>query len=418
MDITEKLLILGESAKYDVSCSSSGSARKNRPGGTGNAAPSGVCHSFTADGRCISLLKILLTNICAFDCAYCINRRSNDIRRVSFTPEEAARLTIDFYRRNYIEGLFLSSAVLVSPDYTMELMVKTARLLRYEHNFNGYIHLKAIPGASPGLIDSAGRLADRMSVNMELPREAGLKLLSPEKPMKDIISPMMQINNSIAGFASEKKSVKSAPVFTPAGQSTQLIIGATDDSDKSIVKLTEGLYRDMKLKRVYYSAYIHVNDDKRLAAPGGPPLLRENRLYQADWLMRFYGFSADEILDDSDPFFDARLDPKAAWALRNLRYFPLDIKDASYEELLRVPGIGLKSAARIISARLFKLPAWEELKKLGVVMKRAKYFLTINGRRGGEPAISEKNFRAGLLEKTAPAEQLELFGAAPRAALL
>jgi putative DNA modification/repair radical SAM protein len=253
MDITEKLLILGESAKYDVSCSSSGSARKNRPGGTGNAAPSGVCHSFTADGRCISLLKILLTNICAFDCAYCINRRSNDIRRVSFTPEEAARLTIDFYRRNYIEGLFLSSAVLVSPDYTMELMVKTARLLRYEHNFNGYIHLKAIPGASPGLIDSAGRLADRMSVNMELPREAGLKLLAPEKTMKDIIAPMMQIKNSIAGYASEKKSVKSAPVFTPAGQSTQLIIGATDDSDKSIVKLTEGLYRDMKLKRVYYS---------------------------------------------------------------------------------------------------------------------------------------------------------------------
>jgi len=406
-------MILGEGAKYDVSCSSSAGTRKNRPGGIGNSAPSGVCHTFTVDGRCISLLKILLTNVCAFDCAYCINRRSNDIRRATLSPEEAAQLTVDFYRRNYIEGLFLSSAVLISPDHTMELMVRTVELLRDTFFFNGYIHLKVIPGASQGLIDRAGRLADRMSVNMELPHEAGLKLLAPEKTMKDIMDPMKQIKNSIEGYRNERKIIRNSPAFAPAGQSTQLIIGATDDTDKSIVKLTEGLYRDMDLKRVYYSAYIHVNDDKRLALPGKPPLLRENRLYQADWLMRFYGFSADEILDDADPFFDARLDPKAAWALRNLQYFPVEIKSAAYEELLRVPGIGTRSAARIIAARRVSTLTEDGLKKLGVVMKRAKYFLTVDGRRIAGLYPGEKNLREVLVEKkSAGPDQMELFGAA------
>jgi putative DNA modification/repair radical SAM protein len=320
---------------------------------------------------------------------------------------------MDFYRRNYIEGLFLSSAVLISPDHTMELMIRTVELLRDTFFFNGYIHLKAIPGASPELIDRAGRLADRMSVNMELPHEAGLKLLAPEKTMKAILDPMKQIKNSIDGYRNERKIIKNAPAFAPAGQSTQLIIGATNDTDKSIVKLTEGLYRDMDLKRVYYSAYIHVNDDKRLALPDKPPLLRENRLYQADWLMRFYGFSADEILDDADPFFDARLDPKAAWALRNLQYFPVEIKSATYEELLRVPGIGTRSAARITAARRVSMPTEDGLKKLGVVMKRAKYFLTVNGRRVSGLYPGEKNLRAVLIEKKpAGPNQLELFGAA------
>jgi putative DNA modification/repair radical SAM protein len=409
---------LGEGAKYDVSCSSSGSFRKHTTGGTGNAAPSGVCHTFTADGRCISLLKILLTNACSLDCAYCINRRSNDIARASFSPEEAARLTIDFYRRNYIEGLFLSSAVLVSPDHTMELMVKTAELLRKTYFFNGYIHMKGIPGASPGLIDRAGRLVDRMSINMEMADETGLKLLAPDKRMDDIKSPMEQIKKSIELYGSERKILKSAPVFVPAGQSTQLIIGAVKETDKSIVTLTERLYSGMKLKRVYYSAYVHVNNDKRLSLAGPPRMLLENRLYQADWLMRFYGFSADEILDDADPYFDARLDPKSAWALRNLRYFPVEIKNAAYEELLRVPGIGVKSARRLIAARRVKLPAVDDLKKLGVVIKRAKYFLTVNGYHAAGINMREKNIRQGLLEKgpSGGGGQLELF-APPAAAL-
>lgn len=410
MDISEKLRILGEGAKYDVSCSSSGSRRENKSGGTGDAAASGICHTFTSDGRCISLLKILLTNICIFDCAYCVNRRANDISRAAFTPEELASLVINFYRRNYIEGLFLSSGVVISADHTMELMIKAVRLLREVYNFNGYIHMKAIPGASPALVDEAGRLVDRMSINMELPSDAGLKLLAPDKTRNAIIEPMTQIKDSIINYKKEKRYIKSAPDFVPAGQSTQLIIGATADTDLSIVKASENLYKGMNLKRVYYSAYVHVNEDSRLPVLNETPLLRENRFYQADWLMRFYGFKADEILDENTPFFDKNLDPKAAWALRHLDLFPVEVNAASYENLLRVPGIGLCSARRIVKIRKLKTIQVEDLKKLGVVMKRAAFFLTVRGVYAAKVQVKEKIIRTKLIEKKVSTDvQLKLF---------
>ncbi len=372
--------------------------------------PRVACHTFTSDGRCISLLKILLTNMCIYDCAYCVNRRSNDIKRAVLTPEELAGLAVNFYKRNYIEGLFISSGVINSPDYTMELMIKAVRLLREVHLFNGYIHFKAIPGASPELIEAAGRLVDRMSVNMELANESGLKLLAPDKNHRDILTPMKQISDGIIAYKKESAVIRSTPRFVPAGQSTQLIVGATDETDLSLVKLSANLYESMKLKRVYYSAYVHVNTDSRLPLLNETPLLRENRLYQADWLMRFYGFKADEILDESNPFFDPSLDPKAAWALRNLDRFPMEANTAEYEELLRVPGIGVRSAQRIIRARRVKSLQTDDMKKLGVVMKRAKYFLTVSGKYAAEAVMKEKMIRYKMLEKPKKNyEQLNLF---------
>ncbi len=381
MKTEEKLSILANAAKYDASCASSGSARPNSPGGIGNAARGGICHSWSADGRCISLLKILLSNECLFDCAYCLNRRSNDLPRATFTPEEIADLTINFYLRNYIEGLFLSSAVYASPDRTMSDMVDVCRLLRKKHRFNGYIHLKIIPGASRELVDQAALLADRLSVNIELPSESSLKILAPQKSRQSILQPMHHISEHKAGFALEAKKSRHVPQYCPAGQSTQMIIGASGESDFHILNLTQSLYRRMRLKRVYYSAYMPVNDVPNLPALlSPPPLIREHRLYQADWLMRFYKFEAEEILSTESPNLDERIDPKATWALRNFDHFPLDINRASYEELLRVPGLGVLSAQRIVAARRVTVIREEDLKKIGLVMKRAKYFLSINGR--------------------------------------
>ncbi len=379
IETTEKLRILGEAAKYDVSCSSSGSERANTPGGIGNGHLSGICHSWAEDGRCVSLLKILFTNYCIYDCAYCVNRRSNDIERASFTPDEVADLTINFYRRNYIEGLFLSSGIVKNPDYTMELLIKTAKKLRTELFFNGYIHLKAIPGASPELIQEAGLYADRLSVNIELPSEAGLKLLT-QKTKADILKPMGEIGRGILISTDERKRFKNAPLFAPAGQSTQLIVGATPDSDRQIIKLSESLYNKFGLKRVYYSAFMPVSNDSRLPALPTPPLTREHRLYQADWLMRYYNFHSDEIVTDTHPFLDEDIDPKAGWALRNIHLFPVEINTAQYEILLRIPGVGIISAQKIIKARRVSSLNFEHLKKLGVVLKRAKYFITCRGK--------------------------------------
>lgn len=380
MELIEKIKILSDSAKYDVSCSSSGSHRKNKKGCIGNAAPSGICHSWTPDGRCVSLLKILFTNYCIYDCKYCINRSSNDVPRASFTPDELANLTINFYRRNYIEGLFLSSAICISPDHTMELLLKSVKKLREEVNFNGYIHLKAIPGANSTLIEEAGKYADRMSVNIELPSNESLKLLAPQKTKESIIKPMGLIRSGIIQNQEEKHIFKNAPKFVPGGQSTQLIIGATKDNDLKILKLSESLYNNYKLKRIYYSAYIPVSNHPNLPAISGPPLLREHRLYQADWLLRFYGFSSDELLDNKNPNFDELLDPKSDWALRNLDRFPVEVNKADYSMLLRVPGIGVKSAQRILQARKVSILDFDDLKKLGIVLKRAKYFITCKGK--------------------------------------
>lgn len=377
--IREKLKILADAAKYDVSCSSSGNNRSNTPGGLGNAVSCGVCHSFTDDGRCISLLKILMTNFCIYDCAYCINRRSNDRPRATLTEKELVDLTIGFYRRNYIEGLFLSSGILVSPDHTMERLVTVARKLRREERFNGYIHLKAIPGASPELIYEAGCYADRLSVNIEIPTEPELKRLAPEKDFSSVLRPMEQIRDGIRQFREERVKYKKTQVFTPAGQSTQLIVGATPESDRQILKLASGFYRQQKLKRVYYSGFLPVNAyDQRLPALQFPPLIRENRLYQSDWLMRFYHFSADEILTPDHPFLDLEIDPKLAYALRNPHLFPVNINRADYEMILRVPGIGVRSAKMIIDARRFRQLNSYHLTKIGVVMKRARYFITCN----------------------------------------
>jgi putative DNA modification/repair radical SAM protein len=377
--IRNKLQILSDAAKYDVSCASSGSRRKNHSKGIGNGMACGICHSFTDDGRCVSLFKILMTNHCIYDCAYCINRRTNDRPRATFTPQEIVDLTIGFYRRNYIEGLFLSSGVIKSPDHTMDRMVLIAKKLRKEENYNGYIHLKAIPGASDSLIHEAGIWADRLSVNMEIPTEPNLKKLAPEKNYPDIISPMGQIRDSILVAKEERKKYRKAPRFAPAGQSTQLIVGASPETDRQIILLSSGLYKKQNLKRVYFSGYLPVNEyDKRLPAITRPPLVRENRLYQSDWLMRFYHFKAEEILSEDQPFLDLDVDPKLGYALRNMHLFPVDINKADYEMILRVPGIGVQSAQKIILARKHRRLNFLHLKKLGIVMKRAKYFMTTN----------------------------------------
>lgn len=378
MDIFDKLQILADSAKYDASCSSSGSSRKNLLNGIGNAHTSGICHSWGADGRCISLLKILFSNCCIYDCKYCVNRCTNNVKRATFTPREVADLTINFYKRNYIEGLFLSSAVIKSPDYTMELLIKTVTILRKEYLFNGYIHCKTIPGCSQDLISKLGNMVDRMSVNIELPSSNSLKLLAPQKQKDGILQPMSYISNKIHQNKLIKSKLKTN--FVPAGQTTQLIIGATPESDLKILTLSQNLYKKLNLKRVYYSAYISVNNDKNLPTLESPPLLRENRLYQADWLLRFYGFTADELLDEKHPNFNNILDPKCDWALRHLENFPVEINNADYYTLLRVPGIGVISAKKIIRARRSFMLDFESLQKLGVTLKRAKYFITCKGK--------------------------------------
>lgn len=378
MDIFDKLQILADSAKYDASCSSSGSSRKNLLNGIGNAHTSGICHSWGADGRCISLLKILFSNCCIYDCKYCVNRCTNNVKRATFTPREVADLTINFYKRNYIEGLFLSSAVIKSPDYTMELLIKTVTILRKEYLFNGYIHCKTIPGCSQDLISKLGNMVDRMSVNIELPSNNSLKLLAPQKQKDGILQPMSYISNKIHQNNLIKSKLKTN--FVPAGQTTQLIIGATPESDLKILTLSQSLYRKLNLKRIYYSAYISVNNDKNLPTLESPPLLRENRLYQADWLLRFYGFTADELLDEKHPNFNNILDPKCDWALRHLENFPVEINNADYYTLLRVPGIGVISAKKIIRTRRSFMLDFESLQKLGVTLKRAKYFITCKGK--------------------------------------
>ncbi len=378
--ILNKLKVLAESAKYDVSCSSSGTVRKNKPGGLGNTVGGmGICHSFTEDGRCVSLLKIMLTNFCMYDCAYCINRRSNDIRRATFAVQELVDLTIEFYRRNYIEGLFLSSGVINSPDYTMERMVRVVKDLRTIHRFNGYIHMKSIPGSSQELVNEAGLYADRMSVNLEIPTEQNLKLLAPEKDHTSVFQPMRYIQQGMLQSIEDRKRIRSTPRFVPAGQSTQMIVGATSETDKDILRVSSLLYKRPSMKRVYYSGFIPVNSyDNRLPALKQAPLVRENRLYQADWLMRFYEFSASEIVDDAFPNLDLEIDPKLAWALRHPEMFPVDINRADYHMILRVPGIGVKSAKLIVSSRRYgKLNAYQ-LKKIGIVMKKAQYFITCN----------------------------------------
>ncbi len=379
MNLQEKLEILSAAAKYDVSCASSGSERANQPGGIGSAAKAGICHSFADDGRCISLLKILYTNSCIYDCAYCVNRRNNDIPRATFTVKELVDLTIGFYRRNYIEGLFLSSGVIKNPDFTMERLTRVARSLRLDHKFNGYIHLKAIPGANSDLVREAGIYADRLSVNIEIPSETNLKMLAPEKDFTSVLTPMSLIKNGIIQNNEERKNFRKAPLFTPAGQSTQLIIGATHDSDKQILSLASGLYNENRLKRVYYSGYNPTNlYDSRLPAIQAPPLKRENRLYQADWLMRFYQFRVEEIVNESNPDLDLAIDPKLAYALRNPHLFPIDVNRADHHMLLRIPGVGPKSAKMILAARRFRRLNSEHLRKIGVVMKRAQFFITCN----------------------------------------
>lgn len=381
MSLMRKLEILSDAAKYDVACTSSGVERRGDGKGIGNAVKAGICHSFSGDGRCISLLKILFTNECIYDCKYCCNRCSNDVPRASFTPEEVCRLTIEFYRRNYIEGLFLSSGILYNPTYTMGLIYQTVYRLRHEYHFQGYIHIKAIPGADPEIIRLAGFEVDRMSINLELPTAEGLSRLAPNKHRKTILTPMRQIQNGISVSQSELPLYRHAPQFVPAGQSTQMIIGATPENDYQILSVAESLYQKFSLKRVFYSAFVHVNEDKELPAlPGGPPLLREHRLYQADWLLRFYGFEAKELLSEERPDFNILLDPKADWALRHLEQFPVEINRAPYEQLLRVPGIGVKSAQRIVAARRSSRLDFTHLKKIGVVLKRALYFITCSGK--------------------------------------
>lgn len=388
MDLQSKLNILSDAAKYDVSCSSSGSSRKSKKGFLGDTNKSGICHSFTQDGRCISLLKILFTNFCIYDCSYCINRISNDVKRASFTPEEVAELTMNFYRRNYIEGLFLSSAIVKNPDYTMELLYKTLKLLRECYRFNGYIHVKAIPGASMAIIRETGYLADRISVNIELPSSSSLKLLAPQKKPELILNPMKSIAYLGIKSREEEKKFKNSKIFVPAGQSTQLIVGATPESDFDIINLSEKLYEKFDLKRVYYSAYVPINTTPNLPALKQPPLLREHRLYQADWLLRFYGFKAKELLTRGENI-DPLIDPKTQWALNNINIFPLEVNKASFKDLIRTPGIGMKSAERIVQSRIFGSLSFNDLKAMGVVLKRAKYFILISGKYYGETPLDK-----------------------------
>lgn len=414
MDTEGKLIILADAAKYDVSCSSSGSQRKN-PSGIGNASLGGICHSWTADGRCVSLLKVLFSNDCIYDCAYCVNRRSVDRPRATFTPEELAGLTINFYRRNYIEGLFLSSGVYKSPNHTMEYLLQTLLLLRQKHRFGGYIHTKVIPGSDPALVDAVGQYTDRMSVNIELPTEKSLTLLAPQKSKESILRPMKHLTKRIEENQLGKPTWRGrkAPLFVPAGQSTQLIVGATPEDDLTVLRLSENLYSHYNLKRVYYSAYVPVSDNPLLPALSTPPLRRENRLYQADWLLRFYRFKASELLDEKRPYFDLDLDPKTDWALRNIQFFPVEVNKASYEQLLRVPGIGVKSAKKIVVARKNNIISFELLSRLGVVIKRAQYFITCNGVFRGDKTMDETRLRHHFLAErskfTSYGQQLFLF---------
>ena len=374
--IREKLNILADAAKYDVSCSSSGGNRKNDNKGLGDSHSSGICHTYTEDGRCVSLLKILLTNHCIFDCAYCVSRKSNDIERAAFTVEEVVELTMNFYRRNHIEGLFLSSGIFKNADFTMERLLRVVKKLRLEERFNGYIHLKTIPGASEELIREAGMYADRMSINLEMPTESGLKLLAPDKSHQDVIKPLGYVQQQIVQFKEERKLIKSVPKFVPAGQSTQMVIGATPETDKDIMHTADAFYRNFSLKRVYYSGYIPISNDSRMPLLGTqPPLIRENRLYQTDWLMRFYGFHVNELLNDANPHLDIDIDPKLSWALRNLQNFPIDVNVASYQLILRIPGIGVSSAKKIVQARKFGKLRIDQLKKIGVAYNRAKHFI-------------------------------------------
>lgn len=420
MNLLDKLTILTDAAKYDASCTSSGVIRGSRPGMIGNTSSSiaGCCHSFSADGRCISLLKVLMTNYCVYDCKYCINRRSNDTRRTAFTPRELAELTIQFYRRNYIEGLFLSSGVLRDPDYTTQRMIETLRLLRREFAFNGYIHAKAIPGTSPELVQQLGYLADRLSVNIELPSQKGLAALAPDKSKAAILAPMRLIEAQGRQNKEELVKYRHAPAFAPAGQSTQLIVGATEDSDRHILHLTESLYDRYRLKRVFYSAYVPVVENPLLPdLHTKPPLLREHRLYQADWLLRFYGFRADELLDDQHPNFDPMLDPKCYWAITHPEQFPVEIMTADLGRLLRVPGIGPTGARRILSARRTGLLHFDDLKKMGIVLKRAQFFILCGGRmrEGLHFTADTLAFQLQAVERgslpASAAQQLSLFDA-------
>ena len=400
MDLMQKLAILADAAKYDVACTSSGVDRSNDGTGIGNCLKAGICHTFAGDGRCISLLKILMTNECIYDCKYCINRRSNDVPRTTFTPEEICTLTIQFYRRNYIEGLFLSSGVVKSPDITMELLYQTLYKLRTEYHFQGYIHVKAIPGASPELIEKVGYLADRMSVNLELPTAEGLRVLAPQKKRAGMLAPIRQVQTMRTVNKHEIALYRHAPKFVPAGQSTQMIIGATGESDYQIMRVAESRYQKFELKRVFYSAFVHVNEDSALPSrtDAGPPLLREHRLYQADWLLRYYHFSASELLSEKRPNFNLVLDPKCDWALGHLEYFPVEVNRADYRTLLRVPGIGYTSARRIVRARKMGSLDFPDLKKMGVVLKRALYFVTCKGKMMYPTRMEEDYILRNLLD--------------------
>lgn len=417
MDLMQKLTVLTDAAKYDVACTSSGVNRAGKAGGIGSAVACGICHSFAADGRCISLLKVLMSNMCAYDCAYCVNRRSNDTPRASFTPRELADLTMQFYRRNYIEGLFLSSAVVKNPDFTCEQMLRVLTLLREEYRFGGYIHVKAIPGADPRLVEALGLLADRMSVNIELPSQQSLRLLAPQKDRDGILKPMGQISQGIAERKSDLVRYSRARRFVPAGQSTQMIIGATPDTDYQILGLTAGLYKKYALKRVFFSAYMPVVEGKNLPALGTrPPLLREHRLYQADWLLRFYRFDVNEIIDEKHPNLYPLIDPKCNWALRHPEHFPVEVNRAPYDLLLRVPGIGVRSAGRIVKARKVHSLDFDALKRIGVVLKRAQYFVTCQGRSMVRRQEGPEGILRGLLSDRslsmlpgAQGEQLSLF---------
>ena len=407
--IKEKLAILADAAKYDVSCSSSGSNRKGVKGDLGNTSAFGICHSFTEDGRCISLLKILLTNHCIYDCVYCVSRRSNDIKRAAFTVEEIVDLTINFYRRNYIEGLFLSSGVFKDPNTTMERLVRVAKKLRLEERFNGYIHLKTIPGASDELIREAGLYADRLSINLEIPTKEGLKLLAPEKDHKQMLSNVEFVKNELAINTIEKQKYKHTPKFAPAGQTTQMIIGATNETDQKIIHVADYMYQKLDLKRVYYSGYVPVLQDSRLPSlQSQVPVVRENRLYQADWLMRYYGFAPNEIVDERQPFLDLEIDPKLAWALRNSHVFPIDINQAPREMLLRIPGVGVRSVQKILMARKFQTLSYYDLKKMGVTLSRAKYFITCSGATPLAGTIDPLRLR-GLLLGQSHSKHKQLF---------
>lgn len=408
--IREKLGILADAAKYDVSCSSSGSNRKNENKGLGDAEGTGICHTYTEDGRCVSLLKILLTNHCIYDCAFCVSRRSNDIKRAAFTVEEVVELTMNFYRRNYIEGLFLSSGIFKNADYTMERLVRIVKKLRNEERFNGYIHLKTIPGASEELMKEAGLYADRMSINLEMPTESGLQLLAPEKSHEDVKKPLDYIRRNIEQFSDEKALIKSVPKFVPAGQSTQMVIGATPESDKEIMHTAHAFYTNFSLKRVYYSGYIPISHDNRLPVIGSqPPLIRENRLYQTDWLMRFYGFNVTEILNDAHPNLDVDIDPKLSWALRNLDQFPIDVNTADYRMILRIPGIGVASALKIVQARKFGRLYRDQLKKIGISFNKARHFI-----RYADSPLQLKDYEAGHIKGVILAESNSKYQKVPQ----